>query len=1088
MLRPKLSSSKRKSRSANSTRPPARLQGEALERRDLLAVFVVTSPFDGVAGDLRSAINMSNATPGIVDEIQFTVPSVSLSLGEISITDAVNINFSVPASRVTINADPGSRIFNIDDGLPGQQTVNMNELTLRGGSALQGGAIFNRERLDIRNSTITGNTADSGGAAFNVDGVLRIDNVAVYGNSASYEGGGFMNLGGTLDVLNSVLSNNSVANNNGQPTYGGAIRNLFSATATLINSQVQGNAAYAYGGARAYGGGIAVQADSAVHLFDSDVGDNYATSEGGGLFVTDNSILNSSQQSNVFANTSGEAGGGIYLRNSLSNISDTTITGNITELRGGGLSAGVDVDLTMSNVDILDNTTNFFSADGSGGGLYLSGFGQANGPVVDISNSRISGNNVDPNGSPGGEFGGGISALYGTTLTLAGTDVENNKASISGGGIYASDYFSLYAPTVTIIASTISLNESGISGGGMAMVGGSLGIHSSSFADNVTDGRGGGLFLTGLGSPSPSALNVDIRDSVLSGNIADVEGGGIAAGPSMTLLIQNSVLEANRTFGRGAGLYATALGIGYLPNTTTILDSAIRNNVAEYDPAGPPNSYASGGGIWGGLAADIVVEATTISGNRADRYGGGMMVNEAPITLASSTVDGNVAGVRGGGAYVKNSDVVFDQNTWTANGANGDGGAISLSSFLNNNFVTITSNTISLNQSDRDQDGFGAGGGVFVNDNPLNNVQVDISDSIIADNFSDDPLSLPHNDDLYDGPGLAGFAPVAMKYSLVGSQLGTTRAAANPDADGNIVGTAFSPIDPLLAPLINNGGVTETMLPQLGSPAIERGDPAVLPSPGSFDQRGAPFDRVVHRMDMGSVELQSSFPGPDLNADGLVDAADINLLTQEIAIAGYVGSFDMNVDGILDLADIDRWLCKAGHTNLGPNLSYRVGDANLDGFVDGIDFVTWNANKFSPSSDWTSGDFDADGAVDGSDFVRWNANKFLAPFVCNPVPITDPSGPDVPDVPNVPNGPMLTEPSVEISRPTNPREEQIDRPQAMTPPVPIAAGTGRLTARDDRRPAHGHEIRDRSSTIAILDLIWAEETIEPSSSVLLALS
>ena len=97
----------------------------------------------------------------------------------------------------------------------------------------------------------------------------------------------------------------------------------------------------------------------------------------------------------------------------------------------------------------------------------------------------------------------------------------------------------------------------------------------------------------------------------------------------------------------------------------------------------------------------------------------------------------------------------------------------------------------------------------------------------------------------------------------------------------------------------------------------------------------------------------------------------------------------MDGDGILGDADISRWLCKAGHVNLGPNLSYRIADANLDGIVDALDFIQWNSHRFTNNANWTDGDFNASGFVDGQDFISWNLNRFLGPFVCNPLPITD---------------------------------------------------------------------------------------------------
>jgi len=57
-------------------------------------------------------------------------------------------------------------------------------------------------------------------------------------------------------------------------------------------------------------------------------------------------------------------------------------------------------------------------------------------------------------------------------------------------------------------------NQSNSLGGGMTMAGGILEIKSTDLSGNSTDGRGGGLLLTRLGSPA--ALQTEIRDSVLS--------------------------------------------------------------------------------------------------------------------------------------------------------------------------------------------------------------------------------------------------------------------------------------------------------------------------------------------------------------------------------------------------------------------------------------------------------------------------------------------------------------------------------------------------------------------------------------------
>lgn len=45
-----------------------------------------------------------------------------------------------------------------------------------------------------------------------------------------------------------------------------------------------------------------------------------------------------------------------------------------------------------------------------------------------------------------------------------------------------------------------------------------------------------------------------------------------------------------------------------------------------------------------------------------------------------------------------------------------------------------------------------------------------------------------------------------------------------------------------------------------------------------------------------------------------------------------------------------RRLATAGEINLGAGSAYLLGDATLDGVVDGLDFVEWNNNKYKRQS------------------------------------------------------------------------------------------------------------------------------------------
>ena len=124
----------------------------------------------------------------------------------------------------------------------------------------------------------------------------------------------------------------------------------------------------------------------------------------------------------------------------------------------------------------------------------------------------------------------------------------------------------------------------------------------------------------------------------------------------------------------------------------------------------------------------------------------------------------------------------------------------------------------------------------------------------------------------------------------------------------------------------------------------------------------------------------------DSNGDGLCDTFDIDDLTAAIASFNNDPTFDLNADGMVDVADLETWLTAAGAENLPSGNPYSFGDANLDGVVDGLDFIAWNANKFTSLAAWTGGDFNADGIVDGSDFIVWNANKFSSADGVSAVP------------------------------------------------------------------------------------------------------
>ena len=110
---------------------------------------------------------------------------------------------------------------------------------------------------------------------------------------------------------------------------------------------------------------------------------------------------------------------------------------------------------------------------------------------------------------------------------------------------------------------------------------------------------------------------------------------------------------------------------------------------------------------------------------------------------------------------------------------------------------------------------------------------------------------------------------------------------------------------------------------------------------------------------------------PDLNGDGALDCADINIVSSLSLLGLYIPTADYNCDGIIDQRDIANWRRIAGRIVLGPGRSFCPGDANLDGVVDQADFAILQSNAFTTTFFWCDGDFNNDGVVDFLDYVIW---------------------------------------------------------------------------------------------------------------------
>lgn len=523
-----------------------------------------------------------------------------------------------------------------------------------------------------------------------------------------------------------------------------------------------------------------------------------------------------------------------------------------------------------------------------------------------------------------------LTATGNSNISITDSTISQSTSSARGLEVYLYDESDL-----TITGTIVTGNSYG--GAYLAAFNQSTAtITSSAFSANQFYGPGIGLSANGTSL-------ISLHDSVVTGNLDGGIGGSIQGSAMLNVedvLIQNNY---SRYRAGGIGLSLRANGQAVLNRLRTI------DNYA----------YGVGGGILATVTdnAQLELNNSTVADNMAHQNGGGIDIQceyASTCRISSSLISGNAAEMSGGGIYAELSyggTLEIANSTISGNMSDVFGGGIYLYSLTGQGFE-LSSSTITNNTSNY------AGGGFYAF--VPNTETVVAMNSVIADN-----LATTFSDTR------ASFNTALSQYNLIGNGDGSNLTH---QTLGNLVGTTAAPIDPLLGPLADNGGASLTHALLVGSPARNAGDPSVS-SPPQFDQRGLPFLRIDSgRIDIGAYEAQSMV-SPDFDDDGDLDCDDIDaLIAAIVAPPPAISLFDLDGDGQLSLADVDIWLDFAGNVNIGA--AYLPGDANLDGSVDGQDFLVWNANKFTSTAAWCAGDFNADGIVDGPDFLIWNAFKF----------------------------------------------------------------------------------------------------------------
>ena len=423
-----------------------------------------------------------------------------------------------------------------------------------------------------------------------------------------------------------------------------------------------------------------------------------------------------------------------------------------------------------------------------------------------MTNVNLDNNSVS--GPPGN--GGGLHITGAGNVTISGGTVNGNSASLEGGGLWnGTGIMSVTGTTINGNTSTGSGADDG--GAGIFNNGGTLMLDTAMVTNNNatgTSGSGGGIFST--------AGAVTITTSTLDSNSANRAGGAIEV-INGTLTITDSNLTNNDVDGT-AGMpnpgNGGALHISGVV-TTTISGGTVSNNDAGRE----------GGGLWNQTGSTMTVTNVTLDGNTASgpaiTHGGGAIFNNGGTlnvnnsTLSNNLVDGTLG--NGGAIHVKTGTANIMLSTISGNSSANDGGAIYNNDMLNINAATIANNMATAN-----------GGGIANN----SATTPSLKNTIVATNTAATGVDVFSTTTPFTSNG----------YNLVGADATNAFPATATDIEG---------MNPLLAPLANNGGTTFTHALQTNSPAYNTG----APSDVFNDQiNNAVFDGI---RDIGAYEAQT---------------------------------------------------------------------------------------------------------------------------------------------------------------------------------------------------------------------------------------
>jgi predicted outer membrane repeat protein len=343
----------------------------------------------------------------------------------------------------------------------------------------------------------------------------------------------------------------------------------------------------------------------------------------------------------------------------------TLIHGLAAGTNGGAITVGNSTSLTLSGVNLSQNSATTLSGVGGNGGAI------ANYGSLTVKNNSMFGlNSADPRYGDGGA----IFSTGGGQLAISSSTLMGNSAGVDGGAIYSTN-------TINLTSDSLSSNLAQQYGGAVDAEAGTPGttqltVSNSSFVSNTAKSNNGGAIYTSdiltvttsnlmlndaggyggaiLYSPYTGNTSITLNQDTITGNTAVLAGGGVTIGRSsdpsgsVVVSVTNSTFASNeatatQSYGGGLEMQITVEGTTSA-NVTLVNDTFFQNYAGGNAGAIYLQIFNNGTG-----ATTAALTSLTVYQNSSGTSFGGVFIGTPAntVTLDNNIFDGNFGGYNG---------------------------------------------------------------------------------------------------------------------------------------------------------------------------------------------------------------------------------------------------------------------------------------------------------------------------------------------------------------------------------------------------------------------------------------------------------